>query len=311
MSIKIFLAIIITLLIVAFIAMIFVGKFFYNLAIDPNSSKKIIFNSDGNGSHEPTKEEEWLEKSSKFKDVFTTSFDGLKLHAHEVVSDKDTNKWAVTVHGYMADAFSLSTKAFHYHNIGYNVLSIDLRSHGKSEGNYIGMGYHDAKDLIEWLKYIVSKDKNCEILIHGVSMGAATVMIASSLDELPQNVKVIIEDCGYTSALEQFKYQLKKLFKIPSFPVLNIANLMVKLKAGYYLNEACPIECVSKARVPIMFIHGDKDKFVPFYMLDDLYEACSSDKKKLVIKGASHAHAESEAPEKYWHEIDDFVNKYI
>ena len=112
-------------------------------------------------------------------------------------------------------------------------------------------------------------------------MGAATVMIASSLDNLPQNVKVIIEDCGYTTALEQFKYQLKKLFNMPSFPILNIANLMVKIKSGYFLNDASPIEAVKEAKVPIMFIHGDDDKFVPFYMLDELYEACSSEKQKI------------------------------
>ena len=311
MNIQIFLAVIITLAVVAIIALFFAGNFFYNLAINPNSSKKMIFGNDGLSHHELTEEEEWLEKSSKFKDVFTNSFDGLKLHAHEVVSNKNTNKWAVTVHGYMTDAFSLSTKALHYYDIGYNILAVDLRGHGKSKGNYIGMGYHDAKDLIEWLKYIVSKDSECEILVHGVSMGAATVMIASSQEELPRNVKVIIEDCGYSSALEQFKYQLKKLFNVPSFPILNIANLIVKVKAGYYLNEACPIECVKNSKVPMMFVHGDDDTFVPFYMLDELYEACASEKKKLIIEGASHAHAESENPDKYWGEIDSFVNKYI
>ena len=311
MNIQIFLAVIITLAVVAIIALFFAGNFFYNLAINPNSSKKMIFGNDGLSHHELTEEEEWLEKSSKFKDVFTNSFDGLKLHAYEVVSNKNTNKWAVTVHGYMTDAFSLSTKALHYYDIGYNILAVDLRGHGKSKGNYIGMGYHDAKDLIEWLKYIVSKDSECEILVHGVSMGAATVMIASSQEELPKNVKVIIEDCGYSSALEQFKYQLKKLFNVPSFPILNIANLIVKVKAGYYLNEACPIECVKNSKVPMMFVHGDDDTFVPFYMLDELYEACASEKKKLIIEGASHAHAESENPDKYWGEIDSFVNKYI
>ena len=304
MTLKICLAVIITLLLVLIIASIFVGNFFYNLAINPNSSKKMIFSNEGLSHHELTPEEEWLEKSSKFEEVFATSFDDLKLHGYQVLT-KDTHKWAVTVHGYMADAFSLSTKAFHYYNEGYNVLAMDLRGHGKSKGNYIGMGYHDAKDLIKWLEYIISKDKEAEILIHGVSMGAATVMIAS------QNVKVIIEDCGYTTALEQFKYQLKKLFNMPSFPILNIANLMVKIKSGYFLNDASPIEAVKEAKVPIMFIHGDDDKFVPFYMLDELYEACSSEKQKLVIHGASHAHSEDENPEKYWKEVDAFINKYI
>ena len=98
---------------------------------------------------------------------------------------------------------------------------------------------------------------------------------------------------------------------MPSFPILNIANLMVKIKSGYFLNDASPIEAVKEAKVPIMFIHGDDDKFVPFYMLDELYEACSSEKQKLVIHGASHAHSEDENPEKYWKEVDAFINKYI
>ena len=288
MTLKICLVIIITLSIVAIIACIFTGKFFYNLAINPNSSKKMIFSNDGLSHHELSKEEEWLEKYSKFEEVFTTSFDGLKLHGYQVLN-KDTNKWAITVHGYMTDAFSLSTKALHYYEIGYNVLAIDLRGHGKSKGNY----------------------SDAEILIHGVSMGAATVMIASSLEELPSNVKVIIEDCGYTSALEQFKFQLKKLFNLPSFPILNIANIAVKIKAGYFLNEASPIDSVKKAKVPIMFIHGDKDTFVPFYMLDELYNACNTEKSKLVVKEASHAHAEDENPDLYWSQIDKFVNKYM
>ena len=111
MTLKICLAVIITLLLVLIIASIFVGNFFYNLAINPNSSKKMIFSNDGLSHHELTPEEEWLEKSSKFEEVFATSFDDLKLHGYQVLN-KDTHKWAVTVHGYMADAFSLSTKAF-------------------------------------------------------------------------------------------------------------------------------------------------------------------------------------------------------
>ena len=120
MTLKICLVIIITLSIVAIIACIFTGKFFYNLAINPNSSKKMIFSNDFLSHHELSKEEERLEKYSKFEEVFTTSFDGLKLHGYQVLN-KDTNKWAITVHGYMTDAFSLSTKAFHFYEIGYNV----------------------------------------------------------------------------------------------------------------------------------------------------------------------------------------------
>ena len=273
MTLKICLAVIITLLLVLIIASIFVGNFFYNLAINPNSSKKMIFSNDGLSHHELTPEEEWLEKSSKFEEVFATSFDDLKLHGYQVLN-KDTHKWAVTVHGYMADAFSLSTKAFHYYNEGYNVLAMDLRGHGKSKGNYIGMGYHDAKDLIKWLEYIISKDKEAEILIHGVSMGAATVMIASSLDNLPQNVKVIIEDCGYTTALEQFKYQLKKLFNIELLMlggggVLNWSFIQAGLCDEVSLVVAASAD--GSTKTPTLFMEKEglsKDKPVHFKLQD-------------------------------------------
>lgn len=310
MTLKISYVIFITLLIVAIIACIFTGKFFYNLAINPNSSKKMIFSNDGLSHHDLSKEEQWLQKYSQFKDIYITTFDNLKLHGY-YVCQKDTHKWAITVHGYMSDAFSLSTKALHYNKLGYNVLAVDLRAHGKSEGNYIGMGYHDAKDIIYWINYIISKDKDAEILLHGVSMGAATVMIASPLCNNLKNVKVIIEDCGYTSALAQFKFQLRRLFNLPSFPILNIANLTVKIKAGYFLKEASPIQSIKNTKVPIMFIHGDLDTFVPFSMLDELFNSCKSPKQKLVIKGASHAHAEDENKEIYWREVDRFVNKYM
>ena len=311
MNTKIILAVVITLTIAVCIALIYAGNFFYNLAINPNTSKKMIFNNEGVNHNELTYDEKWLEESSNFKDVFINSFDGLKLHAYEVLSNNKTNKWAITVHGYMVDAFSLSTKAFHYHKAGYNVLAVDLRSHGKSEGSYIGMGYHDSKDLIEWIKYIVKNNTDSEILLHGVSMGGATVMITSAQDELPQNVKVIIEDCGYSSCLGQFKYQLRKLFNLPSFPILNIANIIVKLKAGYFLKDAAPIKYLTNSKVPMLFIHGDYDKFVPFYMLDEVYEACNTTKKRVIIEGASHAHAESENPQKYWREVDSFIKEFI
>ena len=308
MTLKICLVIIITLSIVAIIACIFTGKFFYNLAINPNSSKKMIFSNDGLSHHELSKEEEWLEKYSKFEEVFTTSFDGLKLHGYQVLN-KDTNKWAITVHGYMTDAFSLSTKALHYYEIGYNVLAIDLRGHGKSKGNYIGMGYHDAKDLIEWIKYINSKYSDAEILIHGVSMGAATVMNVTG-EKLPVNVIAAIEDCGFTSTWEMFSYQLKEMYNLPSRPFLDIANIVTQIRAGYSFGKAEAIEQVKKSTTPTLFIHGDKDRFVPFKMLNQLYQSANCPKEKLVIKGAGHAQCEKIGGQVYWSKIDSFIRKY-
>ena len=195
-----------------------------------------------------------------------------------------------------------------FYDMGYNVLVPDLRGHGQSEGDYIGMGWHDRLDIIRWINKIIEEDKDANIILHGVSMGAATVMMTSG-EELPSNVKVIIEDCGYTSVKDEFAYQLKALFKLPSFPIINVASLMCKMKAGYWFGEGSAVKQVAKSKIPTLFIHGDADDFVPYFMLDKLYYAANCTKEKLVIKGAAHARAAVVDPELYWNTIKKFIDK--
>ncbi|MEC2597045.1 alpha/beta hydrolase, partial [Bacillus cereus] len=95
----------------------------------------------------------------------------------------------------------------------------------------VGMGWHDRKDVLIWIQQILKKDPNAEIALFGVSMGGATVMMTSG-EDLPSNVKVIIEDCGYSTVIDEFTYQLKDLFHLPKFPVMNAANTVTKLRAG-------------------------------------------------------------------------------
>ena len=99
-----------------------------------------------------------------------------------------------------------------YQEQGYNTLQPDNRAHGQSEGNYIGMGYLDQYDVLSWIGYILEKDSEAEIVLHGVSMGAATLMMLSGQENIPDNVKVIIEDCGYTSAKDYLTWKLKRRF---------------------------------------------------------------------------------------------------
>ena len=204
----------------------------------------------------------------------------------------------------------MSAMAYKYHSLGYNILMPDLRGHGKSEGSYVGMGWHDRLDILKWIDLIIKENKDAKILLHGISMGAGTVMMVSG-EELPENVKVIIEDCGYTSAKEQLAYNLKTMFKLPSFPILNFCSLITKIKDNYFISEASAIKQLQKAKVPILFIHGDKDKFVPFYMLDKLYNACSSKKDKLIIKDVGHAKSESLKSDLYWNKVEDFIKPYM
>lgn len=279
----------------------------YNFALNPKSSKEGIFNSKDN--NEPRFQDTWIYDYKDKEDVFINSFDNLKLHGY-ILKTENSDKWAITVHGYTNKAESMSAMAYKYHSLGYNILMPDLRGHGKSEGSYVGMGWHDRLDILKWIDLIIKENKDAKILLHGISMGAGTVMMVSG-EELPENVKVIIEDCGYTSAKEQLAYNLKTMFKLPSFPILNFCSLITKIKDNYFLSEASAIKQLQKAKVPILFIHGDKDKFVPFYMLDKLYNACSSKKDKLVVKDVGHAKSESLKSDLYWNKVEEFIKPYM
>ena len=308
---KIILTISILLLVVILGVGGLVGNYFYNLALNPFTSKDMIFGDDDDDtSLEVEADVNWLIKDSNYIDTYITSSDNLKLHAYEVKNENKTDKWAIVVHGYTSEGKLLSSKAKHLYNMGYNVLVPDLRSHGTSEGNYIGMGWHDRLDIIDWINYIVKNNPKSEIALHGTSMGSATVLMVSG-EKLPSNVKAIVADCGYTSVYDEFSYQLKQLFNLPAFPIMNFSDVVTHIRAGYCLNDASAINQVKKSTTPILYIHGDKDEFVPYYMMDELYNATNSEKEKLTIEGGEHANSDLVNPKLYWSTVNSFLEKYI
>ena len=308
---KIILTISILLLVVILGVGGLVGNYFYNLALNPFTSKDMIFGDDDDDtSLEVEADVNWLIKDSNYIDTYITSSDNLKLHAYEVKNENKTDKWAIVVHGYTSEGKLLSSKAKHLYNMGYNVLVPDLRSHGTSEGNYIGMGWHDRLDIIDWINYIVKNNPKSEIALHGTSMGSATVLMVSG-EKLPSNVKAIVADCGYTSVYDEFSYQLKQLFNLPAFPIMNFSDVVTHIRAGYCLNDASAINQVKKSTTPILYIHGDKDDFVPYYMMDELYNATNSEKEKLTIEGGEHANSDLVNPKLYWSSVNSFLEKYI
>lgn len=283
----------------------FVGNYFYNLALNPNVPKDIIFGE----SDDEVDESNWILEESSYTDQFITSEDGLQLHAYEINHENDSDVWVITVHGYTTQGSKMDGYAEGFYNMGYNVLVPDLRGHGMSEGDYIGMGWDDRLDIIQWIDYIIEKNEDAQIILHGISMGGATVMMVSG-EELPSNVKGIIEDSGYTSAWEEFSYQLKRLFNLPEAPVLQLASLVGKVRGGYWISEASAIKQVANATLPMLFIHGDADDFVPFYMLDEVYNAANVEKEKLIIEGSAHTKALETNPTLYWETISEFISKY-
>ena len=300
--------------VIILISLGFIGNYFYNLALNPNTPKDIVFGTpeEAAATSGQVLDEDisWLLNDSNYTDEYITSQDNLKLHSYQVKNQTSSNKWVITVHGYTSEGINMSSYAKKYYYNGYNVLIPDLRSHGLSEGHYIGMGWDDRLDIISWINYILNEDPNAEIVLHGISMGAATVLMTSG-EEIPSNVKAIIADCGYTSVWDEFAYQLDDLFSLPEFPILNVSSIVAKIRAGYFLGEASSIEQVKKSQTPILYIHGDQDDFVPYYMMEELYNATNSEKEMLTIKGAEHAKASEVDPETYWTTINNFINKYI
>lgn len=295
------------------------GNYFYNLAIDTSTSKASVFKSRDDlekstyAQRELNKDKEdreWFENCSNYEEVYIDSFDKLKLHGFEIRNCYKTNRWVIAVHGYDGNSMKMCGRARHFYNMGYNVLIPDLRGHGKSEGNYIGMGWHDRKDILGWIDYITEKYEDCEIILYGISMGASTVMMTCG-ENLKSNVKAAIEDSGYTCVWDQFAYILKCMFKLPKFPMMYVANMIIKIRAKYDLKEASSVNQLAKSKIPILFIHGDKDKFVPFNMLKKVYESAPCQKEMLIVEGAGHCKSNKVNPKLYWSTISEFLDKYI
>lgn len=298
----------------------FGANYLYDLALNPATPKDLIFGPDDETTENSVSQEEtsgtvtvddqtWLLEHSGYQDLYITSEDGLNLHNY-VLNQPHSNKWIIAVHGYTSEGRLMASYARTFFEMGYNVILPDLRGHGQSEGDYIGMGWDERLDMIDLIDYIVSNNPDSQIALFGVSMGAATVMNVSG-EALPSNVKAIIEDCGYTSVWDQFSYQLKDLFGLPAFPMMHSASLIGRIRAGYWISDAAPIEQVKKSITPTLFIHGDEDDFVPYFMLDELYEASTTEKEKLVIEGAGHAKSNDVNPQLYWSTLTNFLNKYM
>lgn len=302
------------ILVIVVLGLGFVGNYFYNLALNPETPKDIVFGTPEKAAETSGQvldsDIQWLLNNSNYSDEYINSFDNLKLHGYKILNPTKSDKWVIAVHGYTSEGINMSSYAKKYYDMGYNVLIPDLRSHGLSEGDYIGMGWDDRLDIIDWINYILSQNSNAEIVLHGVSMGAATVSMVSG-EDLPPNVKAIVADCGYTSVWDEFAYQLDDLFSLPEFPILNVSSIVAKIRAGYYLDEASTIKQTAKSKTPILFIHGDKDDFVPYYMMQEIYDATSSEKEMLTIKDAGHAKASEVDPETYWKTVYEFTNKYV
>lgn len=318
--------IIISSLLVIFLVLIcglaFVGNYFFNYAlvrqegiatlssVDPNAPQSIETDVEViNKQKSKVDVENWL-KEVNTEETNIVSEDGLNLWGKLYLQEEKSDKWVIIAHGYTSSHEDVQPIALNFYNEGYNVLTPDMRAHGNSEGKYIGMGWLDRKDMLLWIDYVLSLDNNSQIVLYGESMGGATVMMTSG-EDLPSNVKAIVEDCGYTSVQEMFEAQLYERFGLPSFPILNAAEIVTNIRAKYNFHEASALEQVKKSKTPILFTHGGNDTYVPTEMVYRLYEAANCEKDILIIDGAGHGSAPDVDPITYYDKVFSFLDKYI
>ncbi len=256
-------------------------------------------------------EKKWLFDKG-YEKVEITSHDGLKLKGILVYAPEESKKTVIAIHGYKNCGINeYSSYIRMYHEMGFNVLVPDDRAHGESEGKFITFAWWDRRDCIGWTKFALDKfGKDSTILLHGISMGSATVMNASGEKDLPEQVKGIVSDCGYSSAWKQFRHVLKRNFHLHSFPTLYLANIINKIVCRYDFRENAPMNQVKNAEVPFMFIHGEDDDFVPTEMVYEVFDACGSEMKELhIFPGAAHAESYYVCHDEYVKALKEFIDK--
>ncbi|MBU5625993.1 alpha/beta hydrolase [Oscillibacter sp. MSJ-2] len=249
----------------------------------------------------------WLQSQS-VRTVAMEGFDGLTLTADCLMAEGPSRGWVLLFHGYRSGPIQdFCMIAPELHRMGYDLLLVDQRSHGRSQGRYIGFGtleQRDCRDWIDWVNRCFGAEQ--PIYLYGVSMGATTVLMAAGA-ELPGNVKGVVADCGFTSAGEILRHELKTLMHLPAFPMLWVVNGINRLLAGWSFFERSTLEAMKTIRVPVLFVHGGRDHFVPRDMTRRNFEACRSEKRLLFVEGADHGMSFAVDPEGYSRELARFM----
>lgn len=245
-----------------------------------------------------------------FEVIEKTADNGEKMKCKILIPPISNGKLIIACHG--ARSSGVGEFCFmndYFYKNGFTLVMPDHRGCGESEGKFLGYGTHESKDTMIWLDYAKKRFPELDVFLLGVSMGAATVLMMSSMVS-PKAVKGIIADCAYTSVKDEFEYQVKTAFHFPTRPLLDICNIYCKKLCGYGFQDAQPIAHVKKANVPVLFIHGKADDFVPFYMEKQLYDACSSEKEYIAVDGAVHARSYYTNPAQYEKAMNSFIKKY-
>lgn len=262
---------------------------------------------------QPTREAiEWLNKiPQQTWHETAVGNKNIKLVARYVPAAEKTNKTIVVAHGWHENSRLMARYIKMFHQLGYNVLAPDGRGSGRSGGKYLSFGWLDRLDYVKWIHQIIDREgSNVEIGLFGVSMGGATVMNVSG-QKLPPQVKCVVEDCGFSSIHQEFYDVITHDFHIPAGPILAGGAYLAQPMIGFNFNDANTLKQLAKDKLPILFIHGDKDDFVRTYMVYQNYHATKAPKEIWITKNTGHAHSLENHYQAYKAKVGAFFVQYL
>lgn len=291
---------------------IFVGLFFYGMSVNRKSGVGSLVSRHLNKHIRKYKiNRSWWDKQKAEEIQIKTGRECLA--GYLIRSSAKSKKLAILVHGYYVTHRDVNCQSEIFLKNGFHVFAPDLRAHGNSTGKTIGMGAYDKDDILLWInKLIEIFGKDIKIALFGISMGGATVCLVSGEKNLPKNIKCVVSDCAYDSLEGQFRYVLKERAKLPEFPIIKIASRFINLIGKYKIDDVSPRNAVANSKLPILFIHGVADDFVPPYMAESLYNASNKKKCSLyMVEGAGHSLSFAKNPKEYEKIMMNFVDKYV
>ena len=300
-----FLKITAIVLVVLVVAIVGCGFYMLNYSLSPEPDREKVQVCFEKQYEEYPETKVWVDSLraiGAFRDTFVVMDEGDRHHAYYV--NNGSRRTALVLHGWRdCPADFLYLARLYNHELGYNVVMPDAHASGLSDGESIRMGWLDRKDVMSWMKTFQTDT----MVVHGVSMGAAAVMMLSG-EKMPEGVRDLrfVEDCGYTSVWDEFKGELKNQFGLPPFPLLYTTSMLCKLRYGWSFKEASAVSEVSKCHYPMLFIHGNKDTFVPTEMVYRVYEAKPDPKELWITEGTEHALSYKEHREEYIRRVKAF-----
>ena len=243
--------------------------------------------------------------------VEITAYDGIKLIGH-ICRAENQKRVLIAMHGWRSTWYNdFAAISDFWHNNGCTVLYVEQRAQGESDGEYMGFGLIERFDCLEWIKYLNANGfSDVPMYLVGISMGASSVLMTSGFDDLPENICGIISDCAFVSPYAIWKNIVEKNMKLFYRPLEREVDILCRRRLALTADGYSTTEALQKNTIPVMFIHGDSDGFVPVEMTYENYNACTAPKRMLIVKGADHGMSYLKAKDVYEQNVLDFWAKH-